>query len=104
MSFQKAETIYPPGSLRQPAVQLSDDEFGLFRELIYAECGVRIGSEKRAFLESRLRQRMAALGVATAREYYGLVRYSKTRMRELPALLDIMMICETSFFRNQPQF
>ncbi|HEY9230595.1 MAG TPA: protein-glutamate O-methyltransferase [Blastocatellia bacterium] len=104
MSFQNAETIYPPGSLRHPAVKLSDDEFSLFRELIYAECGVRIGSEKRAFLESRLRQRMAALGVATAREYYGLVRYSKTRMRELPALLDIMMICETSFFRNQPQF
>ncbi|HJQ25392.1 MAG TPA: CheR family methyltransferase [Blastocatellia bacterium] len=104
MSFQNAETIYPPGFLRHPVVQLSDDEFGLFRELIYAECGVKIGSEKRAFLESRLRQRMAALGVATAREYYAVVRYSKTRMREMPALLDIMMICETSFFRNQPQF
>jgi chemotaxis protein methyltransferase CheR len=25
-------------------------------------------------------------------------------MQEMPALLDIMMICETSFFRNQPQF
>ncbi|HKP13587.1 MAG TPA: protein-glutamate O-methyltransferase [Blastocatellia bacterium] len=104
MSFQNSGTIYPPGLLTNPALQLSDNEFGLFRDLIYDECGVRIGSEKRAFLESRLRRRMGALGVTTALEYYGLVRYSKTRMQEMPALLDIMMICETSFFRNQPQF
>jgi chemotaxis protein methyltransferase CheR len=104
MSFQNAGTIYPPGFMGSPALQLSDNEFGLFRDLIYDECGVRIGNEKRAFLESRLRRRMGALGVTTALEYYGLVRYSKTRMQEMPALLDIMMICETSFFRNQPQF
>ena len=104
MSFQNAGTIYPPGYLSSPALQLSDNEFGLFRDLIYDECGVRIGSEKRAFLESRLRRRMSALGVTTALEYYNVVRYSKTRMQEMPALLDIMMICETSFFRNQPQF
>ena len=103
MSFQNSGTIYPPGFLNSPAVQLSDNEFGLFRDLIYGECGVKIGSEKRAFLESRLRRRMSALGVGTALEYYTLVRYSK-KMQELPALLDIMMICETSFFRNLPQF
>src|SRR5689334_20577229 len=104
MSFQNAGTIYPPGFLNSPALQLSDNEFGMFRDLIYDECGVRIGNEKRGFLESRLRRRMSALGVTTALEYYGVVRYSKTRMQEMPALLDIMMICETSFFRNQPQF
>jgi chemotaxis protein methyltransferase CheR len=104
MSFQNAGTIYPPGFLNSPALQLSDNEFGMFRDLIYDECGVRIGIEKRAFLESRLRRRMSVLGVTTALEYYGVVRYSKTRMQEMPALLDIMMICETSFFRNQPQF
>jgi len=104
MSFQNSGTIYPPGMFSPPAMQLSDNEFGLFRDLIYDECGVRIGSDKRTFLESRLRRRMAALGVTTALEYYGVVRYSKSRMREMPALLDIMMICETSFFRNPPQF
>jgi chemotaxis protein methyltransferase CheR len=104
MSFQNSGTIYPPGLLNPPAMQLSDNEFGLFRDLIYDECGVRIGSEKRTFLESRLRRRMMALGVTTALEYYNLVRYSKAKMHEMPALLDIMMICETSFFRNQPQF
>jgi chemotaxis protein methyltransferase CheR len=104
MSFQNSGTIYPPGFLHNPAIQLSDNEFGLFRDLIYGECGVRIGSEKRAFLESRLRRRMSMLGIGTTLEYYRLVRYSKMKLQELPALLDIMMICETSFFRNQPQF
>ncbi len=104
MSFQNSGTIYPPGFLNNPAIQLSDNEFSLFRDLIYGECGVKIGSEKRAFLESRLRRRMSAIGIATTLEYYRLVRYSKMKLQELPALLDIMMICETSFFRNQPQF
>src|SRR5215813_4825151 len=104
MSFQNSGTIYPPGWLAAPAAHLSDNEFDLFRDLIYDECGVRIGSEKRAFLESRLRRRMAVLGLGSALEYYNVVRFSKTKMQELPVLLDIMMICETSFFRNQPQF
>ena len=81
MSFQNSGTIYPPGFLNNPAIQLSDNEFGLFRDLIYGECGVRIGNEKRAFLESRLRRRMSAIGIGTTLEYYRLVRYSKTRMR-----------------------
>src|SRR6266496_1254398 len=104
MSFQNSGTIYPPGFFTNPATTLSDNEFGLFRDLIYNECGVKIGSEKRTFLESRLRRRMSQLGVATVLEYYNLVRYGKTKKQELPVLLDIMMICETSFFRNQPQY
>src|ERR1700742_4785314 len=104
MSFQNSGTLYQPGYFGSPLVQLSDNEFNLFRDLIYDECGVKIGGEKRTFLESRLRRRMGELGVSTALEYYGMVRYSKTKMQELPALLDVMMICETSFFRNQPQF
>jgi chemotaxis protein methyltransferase CheR len=83
---------------------LSESEFRLFRELIYDECGVSMGAEKKAFLESRLRRRMDDLGIKSAYEYYCLVKHSGERSRELPALLDILMICETSFFRNHPQF
>jgi len=83
---------------------LSDSEFRLFTELIYDECGISMGSEKRVFLESRLRRRMDELGIKAGYEYYCLVKHSKDRSREMPALLDTLMICETSFFRNQPQF
>lgn len=87
-----------------PLSILTDSEYRLFKDLIYEECGICIGMEKRVFLESRLRRRMDDLGIASAYEYYCLLRQFDGRAQELPELLDILMICETSFFRNQPQF
>ena len=63
-----------------------------------------IGAEKRTFLESRLKRRMDELGVRSGYEYYCLIKRPDGKSQELPALLDTLMICETSFFRNQPQF
>jgi len=83
---------------------LSESEFRLFRELIYEECGVSLGVEKRAFLESRLRRRMDELEVRSGYDYYCIITARNGRLQELPTLLDSLMICETSFFRNQPQF
>lgn len=92
------------GSELRQAEILSDSEFRLFKDLIYSECGVSIGNEKRTFLESRLRRRMDDLGIRSGYEYYCLVKHSQGRSQELPSLLDTLMICETAFFRNQPQF
>src|SRR5262245_13801104 len=83
---------------------LSESEFRLFKELIYEECGFHFRDEKRVFLESRLRKRMESLGIKTAYEYYYLIKHSHQRSQELPMLLDALMIGETSFFRNPPQF
>jgi len=99
-----------PGSVKQSnsgplnPCTLSDSEFRLFRDLIYDECGVSLGLEKRSFLESRLRRRMDELGLTSGYEYYCVVTSPRGRPQEMPALLDSLMICETSFFRNQPQF
>lgn len=96
-----AQTV---GSMLGSGNPLSDSEFRLFKDLIYEECGVSIGNEKRTFLESRLKRRMDELGVRTGYEYYCLIKRPDGKSQELPALLDTLMICETSFFRNQPQF
>ena len=93
---------FQPGSLSLSI--LSDHEFRLFRDLIYEECGVSLGIEKRTFLESRLRRRVDELGIKNGYEYYSLITTVQGRSQELPRLLDSLMICETSFFRNQPQF
>jgi chemotaxis protein methyltransferase CheR len=82
---------------------LSESEFRLFKDLIYEECGVHLGVEKRTFLESRLRKRMEEFGIRSAYEYYQMVK-NPGKSQELSYLLDMLMICETSFFRNQPQF
>jgi chemotaxis protein methyltransferase CheR len=83
---------------------ISESEFRLFRDLIYEECGISLGIEKRSFLESRLRRRMDELAFGDAYEYYRMVTDAESRANELPKLLDSLMICETSFFRNRPQF
>lgn len=83
---------------------LSDSEFQSLSELIERECGFYLGAEKRTFLESRLRKRIDELGLKAAHDYYCLLSDDRERERELPTLLDRMMICETSFFRNLAQF
>ncbi|HEX5733056.1 MAG TPA: CheR family methyltransferase [Blastocatellia bacterium] len=83
---------------------LSDCEFQSLGGLIERECGFYLGAEKRTFLESRLRKRMDELGLKAAHDYYCLLRDDRERDRELPTLLDRLMICETSFFRNITQF
>src|SRR5215510_16418675 len=83
---------------------LADSEYSLFKRLIYEECGVSLGTERRTFLESRLRRRMEELGINDGYEYYRMLSEPRGRSLELPTLLDSLMICETSFFRNQPQF
>jgi chemotaxis protein methyltransferase CheR len=83
---------------------LSDFEIRAFGELIERECGFTLGAEKRLFLESRLRRRMDELGLRSAQEYFRVLEDRVARGIELPTLLDTMMICETSFFRNMPQF
>lgn len=83
---------------------LSDGEFRLFKDLIYEECGISLSVEKRSFLESRLKRRLDELGITSGYEYYRVITGPLGRSQELPALLDSLMICETSFFRNLPQF
>ena len=92
------------GQLESGPLGLSESELRLFRELIHDECGVSLGAEKRAFLESRLRRRMDDLGIRSSYEYYCIISAPDTKSQELPTLLDSLMICETSFFRNKPQF
>jgi chemotaxis protein methyltransferase CheR len=86
-------------------VQISEDEFRLFRDLIHRECGLYFGDNKRAFLSSRIGKRLTARSMGS---FYGYYRYLKEGGREqeeeMLRLLDILTINETAFFRNRPQF
>jgi chemotaxis protein methyltransferase CheR len=83
-------------------VMLTDEEFRLFRSLIYDESGMFLKEGKKDFLEHRLLQRMKATNIATPYWYYRFVTNSKHQ--ELLILLDSLTINETAFFRNMPQF
>ncbi len=83
---------------------LTDDEFALFRNLIYEEAGIVLRPERRAFLASRVRHRLHARGLRSPYQYYRLLSDGPDRDAELLHFLDLLTINETSFFRNAPQF
>ncbi len=83
---------------------LTDDEFALFRTLIYDEAGIALRPERRAFLASRVRSRLQARGLRSPYQYYRLLSDGSEGKAELLHFLDLLTINETSFFRNAPQF
>ena len=83
---------------------LTDDEFALFRTLIYEEAGLVLRPERRAFVASRVRHRLDARGLRSPYQYYRLLSDGPDRDAELLHFLDLLTIQETSFFRNPPQF
>jgi len=81
---------------------LTDEEFRLFKGLIYEESGMFLAEAKKDFLENRLVKRMKATNMTTPYWYYRFLLAN--RQAELLVLLDTLTINETSFFRNEPQF
>ena len=80
---------------------LTDEEFRLFRNLIYNESGMYLKENKKDFLEHRLSKRMTAMQTASPYWYYRLI--TEEKKSELRMLLDVLTVNETSFFRNGPQ-
>lgn len=80
---------------------LTDEEFRLFRNLIYNESGMYLKENKKDFLEHRLSRRMTVMKAASPYWYYRLI--TEEKKSELLILLDILTVNETSFFRNRPQ-
>lgn len=83
---------------------LTDDEFGLFRTLIYEEAGIVLRPERRAFLAAQVHGRLHARRLRSPYQYFRLLNDEAERNGELLHLLDLLTIHETSFFRNPPQF
>jgi chemotaxis protein methyltransferase CheR len=82
-------------------LMLTDEEFRLFRNLVYEEAGIYLKETRKDFLQNRLAKRMGATGMSSPYWYYKLI--TETKKRELLILLDLLTVNETSFFRNGPQ-
>lgn len=83
---------------------LTDDEFALFRALVYQEAGIALPPERRGFVAARVHGRLQARGLRSPFQYYRLLSDGPDGKAELLHFLDLLTINETSFFRNGPQF
>ena len=84
------------------SIPITEPELKLLQTLVYQECGMYFDERRAHFLQDRLQRRLKACRLDTFYSYYRLLTSSEGRS-ELSALLEILTVNETSFFRNKPQ-
>jgi chemotaxis protein methyltransferase CheR len=82
---------------------ISDDEFQKFREFFYRKTGILFEDTKRYFVDKRLLERMELTASENFRSYFTMLRF-QTSGEELQALINVMTVNETYFFREEYQF
>ena len=81
---------------------MSDTVFEGLRQFIYDKTGIYFPDNKKYLLESRVGQRVHALGIRDYGEYVSRLRNGMAE-QEIPQLVNVITINETFFYRNEPQ-
>jgi chemotaxis protein methyltransferase CheR len=83
---------------------LSNEEFELFRRLIYDSCGISLTTSKKELVKARLTKRLTKVGIDTFKEYYKYVTKTDKTGKELVHLVDSISTNKTDFFREKKHF
>jgi len=84
-------------------IPLSEDVFRLIRDLIKDYCGIYFDDGSKYLIEKRLTRRVRSRYFTNFRDYYRFIRYDKNSEQELSAVIDLLTVNETYFFREQNQ-
>lgn len=91
--------------LTAPAVvRLSDKEFYRLRDVVYRQCGINLTIGKRILLESRLRKRIAVLGLSNYNDYCDYLLKAPGNQQEIVEMIDAVSTNKTDFFREPGHF
>ena len=88
---------------QEEIIPLEEDVFRLIRDFVKDYCGIYFDDDSRYLIEKRLSRRIRAHHFSSFREYYRYLLYHKDRDEELSAIIDIITVNETYFFREQNQ-
>ncbi len=88
---------------REETIPLPEDVFRLVRDIIKDYCGLFFDDGSRYLLEKRLSRRVRSHHLKDFRDYYRFIRYDKRAEEELSAIMDVLTVNETYFFREQNQ-
>ncbi len=88
---------------RDPFGRLDDDLFGRFGALIERATGISFDDKKREILRLHLKERAGETGASDFHEYLRLLE-SPAGAEELVNLANKVVVHQTEFFRNRPQF
>jgi chemotaxis protein methyltransferase CheR len=82
---------------------ISHADFQKFQEYFYRKTGIRFEESKRYFVDKRLIERMGVTASDSFLQYFSLLRFEASGA-ELQALINLMTVNETYFFREDFQF
>ena len=83
---------------------LTDTEFSRIQTLVYDQCRINLGENKRNLVKARLAKRLRATGYTTYGTYVDYVTSGSQGARELVLMLDAISTNKTSFFRENDHF
>ncbi len=83
---------------------ISNEEFELFRSLIYDTCGINLQLSKKELVKARLSKRLSKLGTNSFNDYYKYVTKTDKTGSELVHLIDSISTNKTDFFREIKHF
>ncbi len=102
--YNNSQCINNNLSISDNGSTMTNEEFLLFRNLIYNECGMYFKESKKDFIANRIKKRLKARNIKSIYQYYKHISDKSRDEEELFRFLDDLTINETSFFRNKPQF
>lgn len=82
---------------------ITEDDFLKFQEFFYRKTGIRFEETKRYFVDKRLLERIGVTGSGSFRQYFSKLRFEASGT-EMQALINLMTVNETYFFREDYQF
>jgi chemotaxis methyl-accepting protein methylase len=84
--------------------EMSRTEHEIWRALIEKRCGIDFGETRLSYLCRRCWERMRKCGINSYHEYYNYVAFNSHGAEEWKALLELLVIRETSFFRHTTSY
>jgi|Deesub1362A_J573_1020465.scaffolds.fasta_scaffold00004_22 chemotaxis protein methyltransferase CheR len=88
---------------RDEFIPLPEDVFRLLRDLISDYCGIYFDDDSKYLIQRRLSRRLKILQLENFRDYYRFLLYDKKKEEEFSAIIDVLTVNETYFFREQNQ-
>jgi len=73
-------------------------------DLIYAQAGIRLGTDKKTMLEVRIKRRLKALDLGSYEQYCNYLFARQGLKEELVPLIDVVTTNKTDFFREPKHF
>lgn len=83
------------------ALEMDDEQFCKWADLLESRIGLFIAPERRSFLASGIRSRMRVTGCREYTEYYRRLTSGGHEAREWSLLIDCLTVHETCFFRHE---